>query len=221
VRRSSHHVPAPVHPRVQLQRSASAARPPPELRQRPAEPSVDQPLYPVLLVAPPVAPRLSLRNRRQLALHHRQLAKLPATARRMALEVTVVPWRVLCWNAETPVLPKENLMPTQIVMDATGDTRYQFEANDQAALVEAEKRFGRGSAGLSCDECPRPGRLPRSRRDLSAMPLIGNRVRFHEAYRPPQVRWGAIGILIDMEERPGPYGQPHSRRGTSRGNWSW
>jgi hypothetical protein len=37
--------------------------------------------------------------------------------------------------------PKEELMHTHIVMDATGDTRHQFDANDQAALAEAEKRF--------------------------------------------------------------------------------
>jgi hypothetical protein len=32
-------------------------------------------------------------------------------------------------------------MQTQIVMDTTGDTRYQFDASDQAAVAEAEKRF--------------------------------------------------------------------------------
>jgi hypothetical protein len=32
-------------------------------------------------------------------------------------------------------------MRTQIVMDATGDTRHHFDANDQAAVAEAEKRF--------------------------------------------------------------------------------
>jgi hypothetical protein len=32
-------------------------------------------------------------------------------------------------------------MHTQIVMDATGDTRHQFDANDQAAVAEAERRF--------------------------------------------------------------------------------
>ena len=32
-------------------------------------------------------------------------------------------------------------MPTQIVMDHTGDTRHAFCAGDQAALAEAEKRF--------------------------------------------------------------------------------
>ena len=32
-------------------------------------------------------------------------------------------------------------MRTQIVMDATGDTRRQFDADDQAAVAEAEKRF--------------------------------------------------------------------------------
>lgn len=32
-------------------------------------------------------------------------------------------------------------MHTQIVMDATGDTRHQFNANDQAAVTAAEQRF--------------------------------------------------------------------------------
>jgi hypothetical protein len=36
--------------------------------------------------------------------------------------------------------------------------------------------------------------------------LVGNRVRFHEPYRPPQVRWAAIGVIIDMEERRTPLG---------------
>jgi hypothetical protein len=31
--------------------------------------------------------------------------------------------------------------------------------------------------------------------------LVGNRVRFHEPYRPPQVRWAAIGVIVDVEER--------------------
>jgi hypothetical protein len=32
-------------------------------------------------------------------------------------------------------------MPTQTVMDHTGDTRHQFDVADQAAVAEAEKRF--------------------------------------------------------------------------------
>ena len=32
-------------------------------------------------------------------------------------------------------------MPCQIVMDATGDTRHDFDANDEAAVAEAAKRF--------------------------------------------------------------------------------
>jgi hypothetical protein len=32
-------------------------------------------------------------------------------------------------------------MRTQIVMDATGDTRHHFNANDQAAVAEGEQRF--------------------------------------------------------------------------------
>jgi hypothetical protein len=36
---------------------------------------------------------------------------------------------------------REDWMHTQIVMDRTGDTRHHFDANDQAAVAEAEKRF--------------------------------------------------------------------------------
>jgi hypothetical protein len=35
------------------------------------------------------------------------------------------------------------------------------------------------------------------------MPLfVGTRVRFYEPYRPPQVRRGATGVIVDFEERP-------------------
>jgi hypothetical protein len=33
--------------------------------------------------------------------------------------------------------------------------------------------------------------------------VVGTKVRFHEPYRPSQVRWGTIGTIVDMEERPG------------------
>ncbi len=32
--------------------------------------------------------------------------------------------------------------------------------------------------------------------------LVGTRVRFHEPYRPPQVGWAMIGVVVDVEERP-------------------
>jgi hypothetical protein len=32
-------------------------------------------------------------------------------------------------------------MPSQIVMDRTGDTRHTFDARDRAAVEKAEKRF--------------------------------------------------------------------------------
>jgi len=32
-------------------------------------------------------------------------------------------------------------MPTQIVMDHTGDTRHQFDPADAGAVAEAERRF--------------------------------------------------------------------------------
>jgi hypothetical protein len=34
--------------------------------------------------------------------------------------------------------------------------------------------------------------------------LVGTKVRFLDRYKPPQVRWGAVGIIVDMEERPAP-----------------
>jgi hypothetical protein len=36
---------------------------------------------------------------------------------------------------------EETSMRTQIVMDATGDTRHHFDADDRAAVTEAEQRF--------------------------------------------------------------------------------
>jgi hypothetical protein len=35
----------------------------------------------------------------------------------------------------------EDSMPVQIVMDVTGDTRHDFDVNDEAAVAEAKKRF--------------------------------------------------------------------------------
>jgi hypothetical protein len=32
-------------------------------------------------------------------------------------------------------------MPCQIVMDATGDTRHDFDVSDETAVAEAKKRF--------------------------------------------------------------------------------
>ncbi len=34
--------------------------------------------------------------------------------------------------------------------------------------------------------------------------LVGTKVRFIEKYRPPQVRWPAVGVIVDIEERPAP-----------------
>jgi hypothetical protein len=42
--------------------------------------------------------------------------------------------------------------------------------------------------------------IPRSRMTF----FVGTKVRFIEKYRPPQVRWGTIGTIVDMEERPAP-----------------
>jgi hypothetical protein len=35
---------------------------------------------------------------------------------------------------------------------------------------------------------------------------VGTKVRFYEKFRPPQVRWGAIGVIVDVEERSTPLG---------------
>jgi hypothetical protein len=37
--------------------------------------------------------------------------------------------------------PREDVMPIHIVMDATGDTRHEFDVDDAAAVAEAKKRF--------------------------------------------------------------------------------
>jgi hypothetical protein len=34
--------------------------------------------------------------------------------------------------------------------------------------------------------------------------LVGTKVRFLDRYKPPQVRWGAVGIIVNVEERPAP-----------------
>jgi hypothetical protein len=36
--------------------------------------------------------------------------------------------------------------------------------------------------------------------------LVGTKVRFLDRYKPPQVRWGVTGVIVDMEERPTPLG---------------
>jgi hypothetical protein len=35
----------------------------------------------------------------------------------------------------------------------------------------------------------------------AVIPVVG-KVRFHQPYRPPQVRWGVTGVIVDTEERP-------------------
>jgi hypothetical protein len=40
--------------------------------------------------------------------------------------------------------------------------------------------------------------------------MVGRKVRFYEKYRPPQVRWGATGVIVDVEERPAPLGGSES-----------
>jgi hypothetical protein len=37
--------------------------------------------------------------------------------------------------------------------------------------------------------------------------VVGKRVRFYEPYRPQQVPWGAIGIIVHMEYRRTTLGQ--------------
>jgi hypothetical protein len=36
--------------------------------------------------------------------------------------------------------------------------------------------------------------------------LVGTKVRFNEPYRPPQVRWGEVGVIVDLEERRATFG---------------
>jgi hypothetical protein len=35
--------------------------------------------------------------------------------------------------------------------------------------------------------------------------LVGTKVRFLK-HRPPEVRWGAVGVIVDTEERITPHG---------------
>jgi hypothetical protein len=35
---------------------------------------------------------------------------------------------------------------------------------------------------------------------------VGTEVRFNEPYRPSQVHWGEIGVIVDMEERRATFG---------------
>jgi hypothetical protein len=35
---------------------------------------------------------------------------------------------------------------------------------------------------------------------------VGTKVRFHEQFRPPQVRWGAVCVIVDVEMRSTPHG---------------
>lgn len=49
-------------------------------------------------------------------------------------------------------------MPTQLVMDHTGDTRHDFKADDKAAVDAAEKRFKElTGAGFTAAERTGPG----------------------------------------------------------------
>jgi hypothetical protein len=36
--------------------------------------------------------------------------------------------------------------------------------------------------------------------------LVGRRVRFLEGYRPSQVRWGVIGVIVGVEQRSTSFG---------------
>lgn len=54
-------------------------------------------------------------------------------------------------------------MPTQIVMDHTGDTRHEFDVAEKASVDEAEKRFkeltGRGFRAVALGTDGEPGTL--------------------------------------------------------------
>lgn len=59
----------------------------------------------------------------------------------------------------------EVVVSVQIVMDRTGDTRYEFEAGDSAARAEAERRFqeltGKGFRAVAVSGDGGPGHLIR------------------------------------------------------------
>ena len=53
-------------------------------------------------------------------------------------------------------------MPTQIVMDHNGDTRYHFDARDAEALAEAEERFKQLTGkGFTAAVRTKPGEVTR------------------------------------------------------------
>ena len=53
-------------------------------------------------------------------------------------------------------------MPTQIVMDHNGDTRYHFDAKDAEALAKAEERFKRLTGkGFTAAVRTKPGEVTR------------------------------------------------------------
>ena len=54
-------------------------------------------------------------------------------------------------------------MPTQIVMDHNGDTRYRFDINDAEALAKAEERFKRLTGkGFTAAVRIKPGEVTRT-----------------------------------------------------------
>jgi hypothetical protein len=54
-------------------------------------------------------------------------------------------------------------MPTQVVMNHNGDTRYHFDANDAWALAKAEERFKRLTGkGFTAAVRTKPGEVTRT-----------------------------------------------------------
>jgi hypothetical protein len=43
-----------------------------------------------------------------------------------------------------------------------------------------------------------------------ALLVVGTKVRFLEHHRPSQVPWRAIGVIVDMEERPAANARPQT-----------
>jgi hypothetical protein len=54
---------------------------------------------------------------------------------------------------------------------------------------------------MGLEPTPRSGRARPT--GVARMTFFANtKVRFLERHRPPQVRWGAVGVIVDEEERP-------------------
>src|SRR5580658_2582247 len=85
---------------------------------------------------------------------------------------------------------------------------HEFErAGDATRYLRADGKIGWKATSLFRCQVRSRG-TPAALKDASAamVPIVGKKVRFYDPYRPPQVRWGTVGVIVDVEERPSPIG---------------